>query len=142
MKYICLICVLFFISCSPFGINSMGYEIPYMELDEAWLLTSSYTGIEDSSPSDSFKSPSQFVYDGGGDCEDFAIYLIYLLGPDAYMAAMYLHGTGHAIVIYDGKYIEPQVYGLYYDDDIEIIKTYSYDYLMAISTRLGTRAHY
>lgn len=98
------------VSCQQVLINS-----PSIELDEAWKQTASFEYIYNDPVN--FKQPWQFERDGGGDCEDFALYLCWLLGDDATVIVIeYATGPCHAIVKYRGEYLEPQRYGMYYKE--------------------------
>lgn len=140
MKTIIVFLFAFFLaSCSPFVINSKGYSYLSMGLDEAWINTSQYEYIDD--PDNYVKSPNEFVKDGGGDCEDFCIYLMYLLGPKSNLVCISRYDGNHYIVEYMGLYIEPQVYGMYYNyTELHILKIYTYDYTMRWSTFFGTKS--
>jgi hypothetical protein len=139
VKLICALC-LFITACSPFGVNQLSYTINDDLLDVAWQKASIYKGIKEASGRDYWKSPFEFISDGGGDCEDFSIYLVYLLGDKAEMVAISLDGDLHAIVRYDGLLIEPQIYGKYYDSKTtKIFEIWHYDYLMFYATLGGTK---
>jgi hypothetical protein len=122
----------------PFGINTMGYDVKSEPLDIAWAsLRERWLIIELSG--DYWKSPAEFVQDDGGDCEDYAARLIYLLGRDASFVGIKTVRGLHAIVEYKGQYIDPMVYGKYYNrEDIEIVCKYNYDLIMLFVTRAGT----
>jgi hypothetical protein len=134
-----LLCVLVLSACaSPFYLNPQGYEIKSEHLDDAWATVSSYKYIP--GPDGVCKSPHEFFSDGGGDCGDFAIALVYLLGPASSVLGIE-SGTGeHAIVEYKGNYIEPQLYGKYYlvSDLILLHKADYYD-VMKMATVNGTK---
>lgn len=129
--------------CSPFYLNTEGYSVKDGDLEESWKKTASYTYIWEELDAEQYiKSPHEFEDDGGGDCEDFAVYLMYLLGKKSELAGVLLNGTTlfHALVIYNGKYLDPQVYGKYYTkDEFILIKTYNYDYMMFAATNGGTK---
>ena len=134
--------LLLVVSCSsPFGSNNLGYTDGDASLDDAWSHTSSFRGIPDG-PGGYWKSPAEFVADGGGDCEDFATYMLYLLGPDsgAKIAIIALAGRGlHAIIqLDDGTLIEPQCYHAYWD--ASPLWTLGYDWVMRYSTNSGRKA--
>lgn len=125
-------------ACSPFGFNPMGYEVKHEDLDAAWRKVAAMRYIHEDG--DYWKSPEEFFADGGGDCEDFAAALIYLLGPDAKMAIIQDGSGSHAIVIYDGTYIEPQKYCKYYTpDSLAILGVYSFHLVMGWATDYGIR---
>ena len=125
-----------------FGSNPLGYTTEQiMTVKDAWRATAKFTYISDGSK-DYWKSPKEFEADGGGDCEDFCIYFIYLLGEEANASMVFIDrgDSNHAIVKYEGVYIEPQCNGYYwYYDEIDIIKEYDYDYVMNNATRLGSK---
>ena len=121
------------VSCSPFGLNPMGYEVQEMPLEEAWKLVSSMKYIPDTS--EYCKSPMEFFSDGGGDCEDFAIALVYLLGPQSTLIIIPMH----AVVYYKGQYIEPQLFGYIYDNVSAILLTIEYTEVMYRVTDWGTK---
>jgi hypothetical protein len=126
------------VSCSPFYMNYMGYENLSMPLGEAWIKTSGFRYLNENHAY--IKSPFEFERDGGGDCEDFAIYMVYLLGPKASGIVIKAGEFRHMIVRYDNLYIEPQVHGMYYDKyKLEIIEVLDYFLLMKYSTSMGTK---
>jgi hypothetical protein len=134
-----LFCGLVF-SCMPFGFNPMGYEKLETPLDEAWLKVSAQKYIAD--PEHYWKSPKEFFADGGGDCEDFASALVYLLGTNAssIRISMVFSKTTHRIVKYDGMFLEPGKYGIYYDaNNLVILAEYDYNEDMMIATDYGRK---
>jgi hypothetical protein len=128
-------------SCSPFGLNPMGYEVLHEDLDVAWKKVSSMKYMDDGG-SDGIKSPVEFFRDGGGDCLDFAGTLIYLLGPDAELVeTLNNDGVKHALVRWDGLYIEPQVYGIYeQESSLQILEGFSYNNVLELSTNYGRKS--
>lgn len=137
MSKLFYISILFFCSCSPFLLNTQGYEYLEMDLETAWRKTASFKYIEDDHGNSYLKSPRQFEKDGGGDCEDFSCYLMYLLGESSSMVIIkdeYLH----AIVLYNDMYIEPQKYSIIYCE-IDVYKSFTYEAIMSKSTINGTR---
>lgn len=132
--------LLFMVSCSPFGFNPMGYEVLHEDLDTAWKRVSAMEYASEPGPGYN-KSPAEFFRDGFGDCEDFAIALVYLLGPGSALVFIDRPETnGHSIVSYNGKYLEPQVYAKYFaKDEISIQYSCSYNYIMRLATDWGTR---
>jgi len=110
----------------------------FLDLDAAWQITCEFDRIPDP-PGGYWKSPAEFEADGGGDCEDFATYLLYLLGPDsgARMAVISSPGPGapfHAIVqLADGTLIEPQIYHGYWIDAVPLW-TLEYNTVMHLAT--------
>lgn len=134
----------------PFGGNELNYD-PNMDvdLDRAWKYVSrnnsSFTYIyETDRTQDYWKSPIEFEADGGGDCEDFCVYLMYLLGENANTSLVYTkspEGTYHALVKYKNIYLEAQWYGqYYYESDLVIITERSYTYVMNRATNLGSKS--
>jgi hypothetical protein len=146
MKHaILIIASILLLSCQgPFYLNTQGYEVMNMPLEEAWPLvainTSSNTYQEDCDGI-FFTSPKMFDDNGGGDCTAFAVKLIYLLGPDAsYLGIIKPNGGKHAIVKYKDIYLEPQAYGKCYDGSkLNIIQHFDYYEIMAKATNYGTR---
>jgi hypothetical protein len=128
-------------SCSPFGLNPMGYKVLHEDLDVAWKRVSSMEYIKETN-GNYWKSPTEFFNDGGGDCEDFAIALIYLLGPKANLVCIsWSDKVHHAIVQYNNIYLEPQVFNMYYSINtitIEII--YNYDDTLCFATDYGRKS--
>lgn len=143
MKTITLLTLCILISaCSPFGFNPMGYEVKHENLDEAWKKVASMKYTPESQTDDYWKSPAEFFQDGGGDCEDFAIALVYLLGEDAKMVTIRVtSATVHAIVRYKNIWIEPQNYTVYYDNipPLSIVGYYPYKILMLYATYGGSK---
>jgi hypothetical protein len=127
-------------SCSPFGLNPMGYEVLHENLDVAWKKVALRNYIPENG-TNYWKSPAEFFRDGGGDCEDFAVTLVYLLGPDAEVV---IEGTNsencHAIVFYKGMYIEPQKYNKFYTPPTNILKTWSYSDILWWTTLGGCKS--
>jgi len=116
----------------------MGYKVLEMDLDAAWKKIAAYTYSEENE--EYVKSPKEFEKDGGGDCEDFAIYMMYLLGPESRIIVISTSLGKHAIIKYDNKYIEPQIYGYYYDaSSLVVLYSYNYDYIMEAATDKGTK---
>ena len=126
-------------SCSsPFGFNTDGYIVQSMSLDEAWQYVASFNYQDD--PYGYWKSPHEFVHDGGGDCEDFASTLIYYLGEGEVYIIKYSDTLYHAIVYYKGRFLEPQIYDAYFNEKyITIVEKYSFDEVMMQCTALGTK---
>jgi hypothetical protein len=127
------------VSCSgPFGFNPMGYDVNNMPLEEAWPRVAALEYIPDIDSGDVWKSPRETLRDGGGDCEDFAIYLMYLLGPDSIMEIVYNANDYHAIVEYHGLHIEPHMEGMFYTTtEFVLLCTYDYYYVMEYATNHG-----
>lgn len=126
-------------SCSsPFGLNSMGYKECTEEEFSSWQKTASFAYISENK--DYWKSPIEFERDGGGDCEDFSIYLVYLLGKEASVVSVKINGMYHSIVSYRGYYLEPQKVLRYYRKDaFTTLRVYSYAEAMRKATRYGTK---
>lgn len=135
-------------SCAPFYFNPKGYESPKLSFDEAWRKTASFTYMIDNGLAEEFKSPRQFEENGGGDCEDFGAYMMYLMGGGemACLAIYDVNGeiiSAHCGIIYDGKIIEPQRYGELVDMGIySLHMKLSYSYVMSRATEYGTRGGY
>jgi hypothetical protein len=110
-----LILVLVLSSCT-FPINTQGYveEGRGLSLEEAWMQTAQYSYIWEEI--NYWKSPLEFEADGGGDCEDFAVYMMYLLGPESMMVIAEGRSVYHAYIWYNGKIMEPQNYGEYINE--------------------------
>lgn len=127
-------------SCSsPFGSNELGYESPCLPLEEAWARAASFEYQHEDDTLDYWKSPREFERDGGGDCEDFAAYMIYLLGPKASMAIVRNKSGGlHAMVLWEGDLLEPQMAGFMRTGG-EPLWTLGYDYVMRRSTGAGSK---
>jgi hypothetical protein len=143
MRWCILACSLLLSSCAPFFFNPEGYKKLSVPLAEAWPRAAAleYQAEE----VDYWKSPHETERDGGGDCEDLAIFLIYLLGEDAYFIGIDQPGVpwDHAIVEYHGQYLEPHSVGVYFDPEIvraRLIERYSYAAIMAYATHGGTMA--
>jgi len=130
--------VLLIASCSPFGLNPMGYEILHEDLDTAWRKVSAMEYQTETTPY--VKSPTEFFATGGGDCDDFVAALVYLLGPESSGLSISYPFPNHCIVKYRGMHMEPQVYNMYYsENDIVITGEYTYYEIMIPSTRWGTK---
>ena len=141
-----LILIVILQGCDPaFGFNTQGYVYQELPLLEAWQKTASFQWQDD--PDGYFKSPHEFEADGGGDCEDFAAYLMYQLGRDSELCTIYLYSTNgnenepnHAIVKYHGLFLEPQLVGGYYkSSDFKLFDTYSYNDVMLSATNSGAK---
>lgn len=132
--------LLFIVSCSPFGFNPMGYEIRHDDLDSTWLHVSDQKYIPDSARNDYWKSPVEFFMDGGGDCEDFAIAMMYSLGPESEMLIIQSSDGIHAMVVYNEIAISPQSYGVTLAvSGLRVLKRISYTEAMAKATKHGTK---
>jgi len=133
----CLLYCLILAGCSsPFGSNILGYEEQSEGLADVWREVSSYNYIAEDTTLDYWKSPKEFEADGGGDCEDFAAYMIYLLGPEASMAVIAINGF-HAVVYWEGELLEPQVInGRWKTEPLWIL---DYNYVMSRSTSQGAK---
>lgn len=139
MKYLFGALALLLVSCSdPFIFNIQGYEVMQQDLDTAWKTVSAMKYIDD--PSGYLKSPQEFFADGGGDCEDFAAAMVYLLGETSYAVLIQVGSEKHTIVQYDAKLLDPQKYGKYYSlTEVEIIGIYSYTQVMIWATNYGIK---
>ena len=140
-RYCIVVLTLFFlISCEvPFGNNRMGYEELNEPLFSSWRIVSSHKYIPDNN--DYWKSPIEFERDGGGDCEDFAIALVYRLGQESSMVFIRTATNVHALVEWHNFYVDPQIFMSFYRvENIKIIRVYNYDDTMKEATRWGTKA--
>lgn len=145
MKAIYLVFIIFFMSCSnPFGDNC-NYCYESYPIDSAWEITASFSFKPDIDGY--WSSPKEFEEAGGGDCEDFSTYMLYLLGPDsgARLAIIPYNNNNtigfHAVIkLASGKLIEPQFYGMYYPNDTDIIWSLSYYDVMRYSTDGGRKS--
>ena len=118
----------------------MGYQVKHGDLESSWKYVASFEYQDD--PKGYWKSPMEFERDGGGDCEDFATDLMYYLGPESelYIVKLYWSDSYHAIVYYDGRFIESEVYGMYYDGSEFIIEQiFSYQDVMQGATDFGRK---
>ena len=134
-----ILAFLFYSCSSPFGMNELGYESPCLPLEEAWARTAAFEYLGEDDTLDYWKSPREFERDGGGDCEDFAAYMIYLLGPQAKMAVLYLPNKGfHAVVAWGEQLLEPQHINCYWCG-YGISWELGYWYVMRRATSTGTK---
>jgi hypothetical protein len=128
-------------SCDlAFGFNKLDYARLNTDLDTAWRQTASYSYYLDTQ--NEWKSPKEFEHDGGGDCEDFAVHLMYYLGDSStlYIVKLKSHGTYHAIVRFDGRYLEPQIFNRVYDpDEFDIAYHVGYAATMLFVTNGGSK---
>jgi hypothetical protein len=143
MKHgIVILAVLLLTACSqsPFGLNPLGYTEQHQTLITAWEHTASYTYIPESK--NYWKSPKEFEADGGGDCEDFVVDLLYHLGEGRlYIVRMNGSTTLHAVVEYRGGFLEAQVVGCYYTHaDFTVLESYSWTHVMQAVTKGGTKS--
>jgi hypothetical protein len=110
------------------------YPEQHDDLETAWRATAELTYMDD--PDGYWKSPHETERDGGGDCEDLAIYMIYRLGPEAALVLTY----NHAVVEYRGQLIEPQYMGLTYPAGVlRVRRRASYHLAMAAATDCGRK---
>ena len=142
MKYFLIVLVAIVLaSCSPFGINTMGYASPHYDLDTAWRMAAS---IEYKADTVNYcQSPRETARLGTGDCEDITAYMMYLLGEDTQLASGYTpwDSTLHAVLFYKDEYLEPQTVGYKFTSEtIGPEKLYSYAYIMANFTYWGTKS--
>jgi hypothetical protein len=102
---VALILPLILVACSsPFGLNRAGYVEQSFPLSEAWARTAKLAYIADSSAY--WQSPAETKARGGGDCEDLATYLVYLLGSDASLVVIKSGMVKHCIAEYEGRYFD------------------------------------
>ena len=138
LAVISIVCAI--LSSCTFGLNTMGYEVKHGDLESSWKYVASFEYQDD--PEGYWKSPMEFERDGGGDCEDFATDLMYYLGPESKLYIVQMNGmeSYHAIVFYDGNFIESEMYGIYYTmDDFLISGIYSYKDAMQWATKYGSK---
>jgi len=127
-------------SCSPFGLNPMGYEVLHEDLDVAWKKVSAMKYIAEPDGVNYYKSPKEFFNDEGGDCEDFAVALMYLLGDNTELIIIQLPSSLHALIRYKNQYLEPQIYNRFRSNDTFVISSvYEYNTVMQCCTEYGTR---
>jgi hypothetical protein len=138
-RIIWIVAIALMVSCSsPFGFNKEDYEINNFTLEEAWPMAVALNYIEDTKPEDIWKSPHETLRDGGGDCEDIAIYLMYLLGPDSSMLIMNMGTEYHALVKYHGIGLEPHQFNMTYNIYPEFVyREYDYYFVMHYATNGG-----
>jgi hypothetical protein len=125
--------------CSPFALNIRDYSYMEETLSRAWREVSSHKYIYDLG--EYWASPREFEARGGGDCEDFAIALVYRLGKTASSVCIKnARGGFHEIVKFNDRYLEPQKYGMYYEkEDLEILWEVNYDNTMRAATLWGVK---
>ena len=126
--------------CSPFAFNIKNYTYEEEALYKAWREVSSHKYIYDFG--EYWESPQEFEARGGGDCEDFAIDLVYRLGETA-SAVCVLNADGglHEIVKFKGLYLEPQRFGMYYNKkDLKILWETNYTDTLAMATLWGIKS--
>ena len=130
----------FLAGCSPFAFNAKGYIYKEENLYTAWAKVSSHKYIYDIG--EYWASPAEFETRGGGACEDFAFALVYRLGKNASaVCIMKPDGQFHEIVEYNGRFLEPQRFGMYYEKkDLTILWVTNYDEVMSISTLWGVKS--
>ena len=140
-RYILLACfAAIALSSCTFGLNPMGYQVKHGDLESSWKYVASFEYQDD--PEGYWKSPMEFERDGGGDCEDFATDLMYYLGPESqlYIVKLNWFDDYHAIVHYNGRFIESEVYDMYYDESEFIIEQiFSYQDVMQGATDFGRK---
>lgn len=134
-----MLAILLFSCSGVLNSNSIEYESPMLSLEEAWARTASFTYMKEIDTWDYWKSPTEFERDGGGDCEDFATYMIYLLGPDAKMAVLSLEKGFHAVVWFEDKLLEPQHVNCYWAGS-GVHWLLGYDYVMRRATSAGSKS--
>jgi hypothetical protein len=145
-KLFLLLLTTLLVSCyNPYTFNKMGYEVLHEDLESAWRHVAAYSYFM---PEDKWQSPREFEAAGGGCCIGFAADLVYHLGPDAsFVGCQVSWGDPeytHAIVKYHGRYLEPQLYGVYYtlgDGSLtEVFSEQSYNSIMSGLTSWGTKS--
>jgi len=125
--------------CTPYALNFKGYSYKEENLYVAWAKVSAHKYFYDMG--EYWSSPSEFEAKGGGDCEDFAIALVYMLGRNASSVCVRKpDGSFHEIVKYGDRFLEPQRFGMYYEkEDLNILWVMNYDETMSISTLWGSK---
>jgi hypothetical protein len=131
----------------PYTLNDKNYQVLTEDLNKAWYKVSKHTYISEQTEYDdmsTWPSPLEFEAAGQGNCIGFSVDLIYHLGKKASLCLCTLtkDGSYHAIVKYNDKLIEPQLYGLVYPSDttyLTVTKEIEYDKLMAKVTAYGTK---
>ena len=125
----------------PFGSNPLGYKVLAEPLQKAWTEVSAHKYIVPATPL--YQSPKQFDTADGGECVGFSIDMVYLLGPEASFAICTTDQyPAHAVVLYRGQYIEPQVFEKSYTAGgytIHVVEIISYNDIMALATANGTK---
>lgn len=142
MKYVCMLLSLALLcSCSsPFWTDELGYKVMELPLEEAWRISAAIPYIPDDEGFGYWKSPRETDADGGGDCEDIATYLVYLLGPSAEM--LVISGGAfqlHAVVRYNNEILEPQSYGNKYHN-VTIFWSLDYYQVMSAASDHGSKS--
>ena len=130
----------FLAGCSPFAFNTKGYIYREENLSTAWEQVAAHKFIYDKG--EYWASPVEFEARGGGDCEDFAFALVYRLGKNARAVCIEKPGGQfHEIVEYNGRYLEPQRFGMYYQKkDLIILWATDYGQTMSVSTLWGMKS--
>ena len=130
---------------SPFLLNIKGYKELSESLNQAWkevaIPANAYIA------GSGWQSPAEFEAMKGGACAGFAADLVYHLGENASLVVCSMSfskkGESHAIVFYQGEYIEPQREGVRYllgtEDIISIAYVLDYRECMMRTTNLGTK---
>lgn len=127
------------LSSCTFPINMQGYveEGLGMNVDEAWKQTDAFAYIREDV--NYWKSPMEFEADGGGDCEDFAVYMMYLLGNESMLVLVQGKTAVHALVWYDGQIMEPQIYGAYVNNAV-VVEWIAWSEAMGWATEGGRKS--
>lgn len=137
--YFIVICFLF-VSCRQSFFDYKLYDYQEEELIPTWYRISQYKYFLH----DGWYSPLEFEKYGGGCCRDFASTLMYYLGPKSSFVIIAIEGNPnkkHALVFYEGRYIEPQIYGLYYNEsDITIETIINFNDTMEYCTDNGSKS--
>lgn len=130
----------FLAGCSPFVFNSKGYSYKEENLATAWDNVAAHSYIHEIG--EYWASPAEFEARGGGDCEDFAFALVYRLGRHASAVCIRKpDGQFHEIVKYNGRFLEPQRSGMYYElKDLNIMWMTDYDQTMSAATLWGMKS--
>lgn len=141
MKKMMFVVAVVLMGCNgPFYTNEMGYEELSLSPDEAWAAMSDFVYIEEYGEFDYIKSPREFERDGGGDCDDFAVYMCYLLGPESYTIWATDGERKHVFIEYKGEWLEPQITGMRWAKNRwEVLYRRGYYTTMEMATHDGTR---
>ncbi len=135
MKYLYLLLIILFYSCSMPADNSFQFNDPeFNNMKEAceWINNNIRYKSDDH---DYWKLPQETLDDGNGDCEDQALLLMgimkYQKGYDSELVVVQIDSsTTHAIVKYDDKYYDCTNGQSYGSRDYKIVGNYNYDSAM------------
>ena len=110
------------LSAQPTSVDSL--------LPSFWKLVSSVRYVEDEPRgTDDWKNVGRFFAEGG-DCEDYATALMMLLGLCGFTSEEIVVGSAedqyHMILRVDGRYLDPQRFGMYLHD-VRVLGVHSVD---------------